>query len=305
MYHSPVTGTYYEFVTDRGHTDEYELSGATGNVTGRLVRQLQLIPNATEGLVADDELARVYVAEEDIGGIWRFGAEPADATTGVRIDTTTEVGGHIVQDVKGLALAYAGGRGGFLVAASQGGDSFHVYDRGDNTWRGEFQIADGPLTDKVTAIDGIDVSSFALGPRFPFGVFVSQDDVNPGAAGDVRFAGFGSPSVLPARIWQLRGEALAEATPRFGRYLAAGATRLYARSRAAARSGRRRFARGVLAAAVAQDYAAGQAPRADRRVAAALARGDLRPQRGEPRSAGGGAYVRRLHALLARVGYAS
>ena len=149
MYHSPATGTYYAFVTDRGHTDEYELSGATGTVTGRLARQLQLIPNATEGLVADDELARVYVAEEDIGGIWRFGAEPADATTGVRIDTTTDVGGHIVQDVKGLALAYAGGRGGFLVAASQGGDSFHVYDRGDNTWRGEFQIADGPLTDKV------------------------------------------------------------------------------------------------------------------------------------------------------------
>jgi hypothetical protein len=124
-------------------------------------------------------------------------------------------------------------------------------------------------------------------------------------AGDVRFAGLGSPSVLPARIWQLRGEALADATPRFARYLTAGATRLYARSRAAARSGRRRFARGVLAAAVAQDSAAGQAQRADRRVAAALARGDLRPQRDEPRSAGGRAYVRRLHALLARVGYAS
>jgi len=59
--------------------------------------------------------------------------------------------------------------------------------------------------------------------------------------------------VLPARIWQLRGEVLADVTPRFGRYLTAGATRLYARSRTAARSGRRRFARGVLAAAVAQD----------------------------------------------------
>jgi len=82
---------------------------------------------------------------------------------------------------------------------------------------------------------------------------LDRDGTTELVAGDVRFAGFGSSSVLPARIWQLRGEVLADVTPRFGRYLTAGATRLYARSRTAARSGRRRFARGVLAAAVAQD----------------------------------------------------
>ena len=60
--------------------------------------------------MADDEHARVYVADEDIGGIDRWGAEPGDPTTPVRIDTTTETGGHVVQDIKGLSMYY--GRGG-------------------------------------------------------------------------------------------------------------------------------------------------------------------------------------------------
>ena len=69
MYHSPASGKYYAFVTDSGKTEQYELSGATGQVTGQLVRRLDIIRNATEGLVADDELKRIYVAEEDIGGV--------------------------------------------------------------------------------------------------------------------------------------------------------------------------------------------------------------------------------------------
>jgi len=68
LYYSPVSGKYYAFVTDSGKTEQYELSGATGSVTGTLVRQFRLsLP--TEGLVADDELQRIYVAEEDEGGV--------------------------------------------------------------------------------------------------------------------------------------------------------------------------------------------------------------------------------------------
>ena len=142
LYHSPATGKYHAFVSDVGHTDQYEISGATGSVTGTLVRQFTL-PNPTEGLVADDELQRIYVAEENIGGIWRYGAEPGDGATGVKIDSTTETGGNIVQDVKGLTIYYGSGGAGYLLAASQGGNSFHVYNRGDNAHVGEFKIIAG------------------------------------------------------------------------------------------------------------------------------------------------------------------
>ena len=180
LYHSPATGKYNAFVSDVGHTDQYEISGATGSVTGTLVRQFTL-PNPTEGLVADDELQRVYVAEENIGGVWRYGAEPGDGTTGVKIDSTTETGGNIVQDVKGLSIYYGSGGAGYLLAASQGGNSFHVYNRGDNAHVGEFKIIAGNGIDEVTGEDGIDVTNVALGGAFPQGFFITQDHVNSNA----------------------------------------------------------------------------------------------------------------------------
>ena len=184
MYHSPVSGKYYAFVTDRGHTDQYLLDGSSGQMTGTLVRQM-LLHNATEGLVADDFYARVYVAEEDIGGITRYGAEPGDPITGTRIDTTTDNPtdpGHIVQDAKGLTMYYGSVGAGYIIVASQGGDSFHVYDRADNSWKGEFAIVDCSQygTDKVTAIDGLDVTNANLGSAFPDGMLATQDDQNPG-----------------------------------------------------------------------------------------------------------------------------
>ena len=180
LYHSPVSGKYYAFVTDSGKTEQYELSGASGQVTGALVRRLATIPNATPGLVADDELGRVYVGEEDIGGVWRFGAEPTDPTSGTKIVTTMENGGPIRQDIKGLALYYAANRAGYLIAASQGGSSFHILDRGDNHYVGEFKIVACNGIDAVDGEDGIEVANFNLGPLFPQGFFTSTDFTNTG-----------------------------------------------------------------------------------------------------------------------------
>lgn len=179
FYHSRVSGKYYAFVTDIGHTEQYELDGSSGQVTGTRVRVLQDTPVLhTEGLVADDELGRVYLAEEDIGGIWRFGAEPGDPVGGVKVATTTEVGGPIVQDVKGLLMYFASGGRGYLIAVSQGGNSFHVFNRGDNAWVGEFRVVACGGIDAVTGIDGADVTNFGLGPSFPQGLFVAQDTAN-------------------------------------------------------------------------------------------------------------------------------
>jgi myo-inositol-hexaphosphate 3-phosphohydrolase len=179
FYHSPDTGKYFAYVTDIGKVEQWELDGSTGSVTGRLVRSWTVSgPAHTEGLVADDEMKRIYIAQEDIGGIWRYGAEPGDSTVGTKVVSTTEVGGDIVQDIKGISIYYGSGGAGYLLAASQGSNRFHVYARDDNRPLGAFNIPAGNGIDAVTGMDGIDVTNFGVGGPFPQGFFVTQDTAN-------------------------------------------------------------------------------------------------------------------------------
>ena len=181
FYHSPDTGKYFAYVTDIGKVEQWELDGSTGSVTGRLVRSWTVSgPAHTEGLVADDEMKRLYIAQEDIGGIWRYGAEPGDSTAGTKVVSTTESGGDIVQDIKGISIYYGSGGAGYLLAASQGSNRFHAYARDDNRPLGAFAIPAGNGIDAVTGMDGVDVTNFGVGGPFPQGFFVTQDTANDG-----------------------------------------------------------------------------------------------------------------------------
>jgi myo-inositol-hexaphosphate 3-phosphohydrolase len=178
LYRSAVTGKLYAFVDSRGGVvEQWELFDAGGGlVDGTLVREFD-VGSQTEGCVADDLAARFYVGEEAVA-LWRYGAEPGDGEARVQVDTT-DVGGHLVADVEGLALYTAQGGVGYLVASSQGADAYVLYERaGSNAYVGTFQIVDGPAIDGTTGTDGIEVSNAALGAAFPFGVFVAQDGDN-------------------------------------------------------------------------------------------------------------------------------
>ena len=171
MYHSPVSGKFYAFATDfsTNVVFQFELNGSSGSVTGTLVRQFDN-GASSEGMVADDNLQRLYVAEEQVG-IWRYGAEPADGATRTLMDSIAGNGGHLVPAVKNVAIYYKNGGGGYLLVSSQGGGgSFQIYNRGDNAFVGEFKIPNG-LTgvDAVTGQDGIDLTNFNLGPASPMG----------------------------------------------------------------------------------------------------------------------------------------
>ncbi len=179
MYHSPVDGQFYAIVNDKtGKIEQWRLfDNGAGLVDGELVRTLQ-VPSQPEGCVGDDILATLYVGEEN-GGIWKFGAEPGDPVTGVMVDA---VGTHTYPDVEGLTIYYADETTGYLIASSQGNDTFVIYDRaGTNAYVGTFQIVDGESIDGTSGTDGIDVTNFPLGSAFPGGLFIAQDGTNPGA----------------------------------------------------------------------------------------------------------------------------
>jgi hypothetical protein len=93
----------------------------------------------------------------------------------MRVIDTTENGGPIKQDVKGLTIYYGRNRTGYVIAGSQSGNAFHLMTRVDNAYVGAFKIATGNGIDSVTGEDGIDVTNAPAGPRFPQGFFVSTD----------------------------------------------------------------------------------------------------------------------------------
>lgn len=124
-----------------------------------------------------------YWAVPDDGEFSCETEEPSEAVPGTVFSAgdARAAGEHLTADAEGLAIYYTGQRSGYLVASSQGDDTFHVYDRQHvRRHLGSFRITGTGET------DGHAVVSAPLGSDFPFGLFVSQNgeaeppaDTNP------------------------------------------------------------------------------------------------------------------------------
>jgi 3-phytase len=197
VYREPRTGNSFVFVTGKdGRVEQYRLGvdPSGRSIRGTLARTLRL-GSQVEGCVVDQELGFLYVAEEDVG-IWKFAAA-ADARVGGRL--IARVGEHgLTADVEGLTIYYASGNQGYLIASSQGSNTFLLFDRaGDNAYVLTVDPRAGALDD-VEESDGIDVTNRALPPRFPSGVFVVQDGKN--AAGNQDFKFFSWSDIAGERL---------------------------------------------------------------------------------------------------------
>jgi len=155
-----------------------------------------------EGMVVDAPRRVAFLGQEDVG-IWKvkvdrrgFSRRPAliervrefgvpgtfdEVDEECVLDPASDpgVGGeHISADVEGLTI-YRGGRGrGYLLASSQGDDTFAVFaDRGRGAYLGSFAIGDGRV-DGVQESDGAAVVNVPLGRAFPAGMLVTQDGDN-------------------------------------------------------------------------------------------------------------------------------
>ena len=79
----------------------------------------------------------------------------------------------LVADVEGLTIYYGEDGNGYLVASSQGNNTFAIYDRaGNNSYLGSFAVED------VEESDGLDVTNVPLGEDYPAGLLVVQDGSN-------------------------------------------------------------------------------------------------------------------------------
>jgi 3-phytase len=166
-----------------------------------------------EGMVVDSDRRVLYAAQEHVG-IWRLDLNFANA---VLIDRVREYGvpwefdagqeecvildeqdpgfggQHLAADAEGLTIYYGPNLEGYILASSQGDDTFAVYERkGDNTHLGSFEVkpAGERGIDGVQASDGAAVINVPLNALFREGLLVVHDGENtPEAlddAGEVR-----------------------------------------------------------------------------------------------------------------------
>jgi 3-phytase len=169
LYRSHATGSFHAYVAaTNGSITQYLLSESGGRVTGSLVRAWDL-GTQTEGCVADDEEGVVFLGEENVG-IWKVGAEPADPTSGTLIAQVGDAS-SLQADVEGLALYYAAGGGGYLIASSQGSDDFRVYER-----RAPHAFVKSFTISGVSGTDGVDVTNVDLGASFPMGILTVHNN---------------------------------------------------------------------------------------------------------------------------------
>ncbi|MFB2838433.1 phytase [Floridanema evergladense] len=185
-YRSPISGKTYVFVSRRetGEVAQIELSdNGSGQIIATKVRTLNLpTPSGgeledaqVEGMVADRDLGFLYVGQENVG-IWKFAAEVGGSNTGTLIYPVKPNGNTLEADVEGLTIYYGKNGTGYLLASSQGNNTFAIYDRqGNNSYLGSFAIAKSGNIDSVQESDGADVVSVPVGSQYPYGLLVVQD----------------------------------------------------------------------------------------------------------------------------------
>ncbi|MBA2950570.1 phytase [Streptomyces himalayensis] len=152
-----------------------------------------------EGMAVDQETHVLYAAQEDVG-LWRIPLDDADFETPTLLDKVREYGvpwtydaaeeecvidtandpgyggTRLSADAEGITVYHAADGKGYVLASSQGDDTFAVYRReGGNAYLGQFEIADGPATDSVQESDGATVVNVPLGASFPQGLLVTHD----------------------------------------------------------------------------------------------------------------------------------
>jgi len=175
--YQPLGGGLEVIANDKdGHFVQYRIDWRDNAYVGVPLRRFS-VASQPEGCVADDRAGRLFIGEED-HGIWTL---PADALAdAVAPHLVLPVGPRLVADVEGLAL-YHGTRASYLIASSQGDNSYVVLDaQPPFNYRGAFRIGINAMAgiDAVSETDGLEVTALDLGGPYQQGMLVVQDGFN-------------------------------------------------------------------------------------------------------------------------------
>jgi 3-phytase len=214
LYHSLMYNRFYVFAQSpgNGNVEQLELfDNGNGLVDARSVRgpwdihpePVNVEDGEIEACTVDDITGDYYVVEQDVG-VWRYGAEPSASTNQRTLVLSTYLvnDGFLVPDIEGIAVIHDD-FGSFLLASSQGDSTFGIYNldllAAPYELLGKFRVSTGAHADGCSITDGIDATNVWLGPDFPHGLFVCQDNTNsaPGGTGSQDFKYVSLDAIIP------------------------------------------------------------------------------------------------------------
>nr|WP_236242737.1 phytase [Streptomyces sp. CC228A] len=160
-----------------------------------------------EGMAVDLEERVLYAAQETVG-LWRIELDDEEFEDPELVDRVREYGTpwtydaeeeecvidtaadpgfggeHLSADAEGVTVYHAEDGTGYVLASSQGDDTFAVYERdGGNAYVGSFSLTGGAV-DGVEHSDGSAVVNVPLGRAFPKGLLITHDGEAAPADGD-------------------------------------------------------------------------------------------------------------------------
>ena len=170
LYKSPETNALYAIVgrkigPKKGYLYQYELLSDSLGVHAKLVRKFGEFSGKKEieAIAVDNETGFVYYSDEG-HCIRKYYADPAKGDE----EIFCFGGEYFKEDIEGIAIVkYANNT--FLIVSNQQSHTFNIFNAETNAFIKEVNLG-------TTETDGCDVTTVALGDKFPNGLFVSMNN---------------------------------------------------------------------------------------------------------------------------------
>lgn len=170
LYKSSKTQNVYAIVGRKsgpkdGYLHQYLLSSDSLGVQAKLVRKFGAFSGIKEieAIAVDNEEGIVYYSDEG-HCIHKYYAEPSKGDKEIYCFG----GEYFKEDIEGIAIAKYEDKS-FLIVSNQQAHTFNIFDLETNAFIKELNLG-------TIETDGCDVTTTALGDKFPNGLFVSMND---------------------------------------------------------------------------------------------------------------------------------
>jgi len=170
LFKSPKNNAIYAIVgrkngPENGYLHQYLLTSDSLGVHSKLVRTFGAFSGKKEieAIAVDNENAIVYYSDE-MHGIRKYHAEPSKGDE----EIYAFGGEYFERDIEGIAIAKYPNKS-FLIVSNQQAHTFCIFDLKTNAFIKELNLG-------TLETDGCDVTTTALGEKFPNGVFISMND---------------------------------------------------------------------------------------------------------------------------------